>query len=294
MKKTFEYLYIFSKLSTSFILLLTILIFGYFFYKSFKNQEESSNDQVELINKLSQNAKSLSKLSEKIEMTDSSLYEIQKSIQNNTNTNNSEKIILLNKKIEELDITLENVLASLKEIQSLNISKLNAVPENNTSSMILEKQKIDIVKLVIYKFENNLDFDEELDILQSFNHKNKKHIFDKINLIRLKNFRGNVFLKNVYSKELDFFLKENFNKNYNNFISKSLMKFVKIEPSKKNKIKNDEINLLYEISALLDEKNYKLFYKKIINVNNYEKYFSNTINQIQIAIDFKELINMAS
>ena len=63
MKKTLEYLYIFTKLSTSFILLLCILVFGYFFYASYKNQEKSNNDQVDFLNKLNDNAKQLTKLS---------------------------------------------------------------------------------------------------------------------------------------------------------------------------------------------------------------------------------------
>ena len=86
MKKTLDYLYIFSKLSTSFILLFLLFILGYFFYVSFKNQEISNNDQLELINKLNQNVQKLSKLSEKIEITESSLDEIKISIQNIANS----------------------------------------------------------------------------------------------------------------------------------------------------------------------------------------------------------------
>ena len=69
------------------------------------------------------------------------------------------------------------------------------------------------------------------------------------------------------------------------------MSFVKIEPSKTNLIMNNETILLKEISSLLEEKNYKTSYKKIITLNNYEIYFKETINQIQIANDFKKLIN---
>ena len=82
MKKTLDYLYIFSKLSTSFILLFMLIIFGYFFYLSFKNQEISNNDQLELINKLNQNAENLSKLSKKIEITESYLDQLKTSITN--------------------------------------------------------------------------------------------------------------------------------------------------------------------------------------------------------------------
>ena len=69
------------------------------------------------------------------------------------------------------------------------------------------------------------------------------------------------------------------------------MSFVSIEPSKTNDIENNETLLLKEISSLLDEKNYKKSYIKIITLDNYKTYFKETINQIQIANDFKKLIN---
>ena len=69
------------------------------------------------------------------------------------------------------------------------------------------------------------------------------------------------------------------------------MSFVAIEPSKTNIIKNNETLLLKEISALLEDKNYKTSYTRIITLDSYEIYFKETINQIQIANDFKTLIN---
>ena len=291
MKKILNYLYIFSKLSTSFILLFILIIFGYFFYLSFKNQETSNNDQLELINKLNQNVENLSKLSKKIEITENSLDQLKFSIQNITNPGQSKEVLSLNKKIEELDLGLKNILVDLQEIKTLNVSESNKHSSNNILFPVIDKNKKEIIKLINYKFENNLDFTEELDILENFSNSNNQHIFEKINLIILKNFRGNEFLKDIYSQELNIYLKENFNKNSQNFISKSLMNFVVIEPSKTNDIKNNETLLLKEIGALLEEKNYKISYSKIITINNYEKYFKETINQIQIANDFRKLIN---
>ena len=69
------------------------------------------------------------------------------------------------------------------------------------------------------------------------------------------------------------------------------MSFVAIEPSTTNDIKNNETLLLKEIGNLLESKNYKISYKKIITLDNHETYFKETINQIQIANDFKKLIN---
>ncbi len=291
MKKILDYLYIFSKLSTSFILLFALLIFGYFFYISFKNQETSNNDQLELINKLNKNVESLSELSKKIQITEISIDEIKTSIQNITKSDQSKEVLLLNKKIEKLDLGLKNILVDLKEIKTMNVSVSDKGPSNNILTPLIDKNKKEIIKLINYKFENNLDFTEELDILQNFDNSNNQYIYEKINLIRLKNFRGNKFLKDIFYQELNLYLKENFNKNSQNFISKSLMNFVVIEPSKTNDIKNNETLLLKEIGALLEEKNYKTSYTKIITINNYEKYFRETINQIQIANDFKKLIN---
>ncbi|MDB0003042.1 hypothetical protein N9E50_00135 [Alphaproteobacteria bacterium] len=291
MKKIIDFLYIFSKLSTSFILLFILLIFGYFFYKSFKNQEISNNDQLELINKLNQNVENLSMLSKKIEITETSLDQLKTSIQNITKSDQSKEVVSLNKKIEELDLGLKNILVDLQEIKTLNISGSNKVSSNNILIPVIDKNKKEIIKLINYKFENNLDFTEELDILQNFDDSNNQHIYEKINLIRLKNFRGNKFLKDVYSQELNIYLKEKFNKSSLNIISKSLMSFVAIEPSKTNIIKNNETLLLKEISSLLEDKNYKTSYTRIITLDSYEIYFKETIDQIQIANDFKTLIN---
>ena len=294
MKKTLDYLYIFSKLSTSFILLFILLFFGYFFYVSFKNQEISNNDQLELINKLNQNVENLSKLSKKIEITESSLEQIKTSIQKITNFDQSKEVVSLNKKIEDLDLSLKNISIDLQEIKTTKISESNNTLSKNNLDTVIDKNKKEIIKLINYKFENNLDFIEELDILQNFDDTNNQYIYEKINLIRLKNFRGNEFLKDTYSQELDLYLKEKFNKDSSNIITKSLMNFVEIKLSKTNKIKNSETLLLKEISTLLEERNYQTSYTKIITLNDHEKYFIETINQIKIANDFKKLINKTS
>ena len=141
MKKIFDYLYIFSKLSTSFILLFILLIFGYFFYSSYKNQEISNNDQLELINKLNQNVENLSKLSKKIEITESSLDQLKTSIQSITKPDQSTEVVLLNKKIEELDLGLKNILVDLQEIKTLNISESNTTSSNNILIPVIDKNK---------------------------------------------------------------------------------------------------------------------------------------------------------
>ncbi len=99
-------------------------------------------------------------------------------------------------------------------------------------------------------------------------------------------------MKKTFSKESDIFLKNKIDNN--NVITNSLMELVLVEPSKKNNIKNNEINILKEIIYLLEQKNYNSSYEKISIINDYENYFSNTINQLKIAMEFIKLIERVS
>ena len=294
MKKALEYLYIFSKFSTSLILLISILVLVYFFYISFKNQEKSTNDQTEIFyEKLNQNSEEIYKVLKKVEITDSALVEIKKLLQKTPEENNLQQINELNIKIIELNSKLESISIDLKEIKTLNTAQQkNEFLAGNNKNSILEKNKSQIAKLTILKFENNLDFTEELSVLQNLNDAKKNHIFEKINLINLKNYRGNLFLKKTFSKESDIFLKNKIDNN--NVITNSLMELVLVEPSKKNNIKNNEINILKEIIYLLEQKNYNSSYEKISIINDYENYFSNTIKQLKIAMEFIKLIERVS
>ena len=101
MKKILEYLYIFSKLSTSFILLLCIFVIGYFFYISFKNKKNTNNHQLDLFDKLNEkfslfyvNIRNCKKIS----VTESILDNIRSEIQISQNSNNSDEIVLLKQK----------------------------------------------------------------------------------------------------------------------------------------------------------------------------------------------------
>ena len=295
MKKTLEYLYIFSKLSTSFILLITILILGYFFYISFKNQEKSINENLDFLNLLKQNSNDLSKLSKKVEITDTNLDEIKKLLNKSSNKKNDEKVNNLILQIGELNEQLQKISTSIEKIKSSEINQKNSAPiDKHKTNLSLEKNKLQLAKLVLFKFENNLDFSEELNFLQNLNDSSKKYIFEKINLINLKKFRGLLYLKENFSKESDFFLKEKINTEKENIIIKPLMRFIAIEPSKKNIIKDNEINILNQIKLLINQKKYYDSYQKILFIDSYDKYFSETINQLIMVIEFEKLIRSIS
>ena len=290
MKKILDYLYIFSKLSISIILLICLLFFGYFFYLSFNNQEKKDNNQVEFINKINENSKQLLIISNKFKTTNSSINEITEFLKINNNEGYTKELNLLNRKIIKLSLELESMSVNFQKFQTSIINNKNYEIKNSISNLIINKNKLELVKLVLFKFENSLDFSEELIILQNLHNEKNQHIFEKISLVSAQNYRGNIFLKKLFSQELDSFLKISTNNDSNNIIKNSIMKLILIKPSTKNIIKNNEINYLNEINSLLEQKKYKASYQKMININNYQKFFTDTLKQLKIAIEFKELI----
>ena len=123
MKKIIEYLYIFSKLSTSLILLGSFLVFGYFFYVSFKNQEKANNDQIELYDRINSNTKKISEFSKSFSISIEDFNKIKKEIKNISKKNNSKEIEKLNNKINELYSKLEIILSSMEKIEANEYSK---------------------------------------------------------------------------------------------------------------------------------------------------------------------------
>ena len=47
MKKIFESIYLFSKLTTSIVLFAALIIMGYFFYTSYKNQDKAYLEKIQ-------------------------------------------------------------------------------------------------------------------------------------------------------------------------------------------------------------------------------------------------------
>ena len=293
MKKTLEYLYIFSKFSTSFLLLISILLIGYFFLTSYKNQEQSTKDQSSELfyNELTQSSLELNEVLKKIELTDTALKEITNILKKGYGKNSLEEIKKLSNQVAKLNYEIKLISSDLEKVKNLNI--VNEEEHQLITidrSINLKKNRSEIASLIIIKFENNINFDEELNILQTLSDDSKQPIFEKIELVKLKNFRGNLFLKNQISKETNFFLKDRIKIGLDNIITNSLMAFITVEPSKKNSIKNNNINDLNEINGLIEEKKYAKSYKKLSIIKDYNIFFSETIKQLQIAIEFKNLI----
>lgn len=294
MKKTLEYFYIFSKLSTSFILLICLIVLGYFFFISFQNQENSKNEQEDILIKLEENSKIISNIVTKISTNDIILSEIKETLETNNEINYSNELILLSEKIQGLYSELNIISKNIEKIESIDLSKIKETKNKDFTITILEKNKKELARLITTKFENNINYTEELSLLQNLNGEKNENIFEKINLIMLNNFRGNSFIKNIFAKESDIFLKEKHTQYPSSFFKKSLMNFIEIKPSNKNVVENNDIYILKEIERLIEEKKYSESYNRIIKLKDYESFFSVSLEQIKIAIEFMELIKKVS
>ena len=120
MKKIFENIYLFSKLTTSLVLFSILIIMGYFFYTSYQNQDkvylEKKSQENKFEEKLNNNSAQIKIISENFVKNQILLSQIEKLLKNNPLKNDNSFTIN-----EELKIALEGIQKNInilsKEIQ---------------------------------------------------------------------------------------------------------------------------------------------------------------------------------
>ena len=278
-------LYFFTKFTTSLILFVFVIFLSYLLltnYQDTNNNKLDMNDLLEPLKiKIEKNEKNnqskSNKLTSKINLLETKTNNIE-TILNNSNFDSNE-ITALNENI----IQLKNRINELEK----TILDQEEQPINNLSSNSKEK---DILKrIIIIKFKNNLDYTEELKLLESLSTKSKKPIFEKLILLKSINFVGFEKLKQDYYEITNIFMKD-LVKSENILIPDFLFNLVNITPSNNLEISNK--NILYIKKAedhIKDENLYEAinFIKKI---EKYETYFLDWIEQAAIYEDFIENI----
>ena len=165
--------YFFTKLATSFILLIFVLFLSYLLLRSYQDSNNKKVDITNLVDPLkieiekneknSQNASN--KLASKINALESKTKNIEKILKENNP--NSNKISLLNDNIIQLTDRINDLEKSIFDQDERSITKTNSN----------FKEKDILKKIIIIKFENNLDYKEELVLLESLSAKSKKPVF---------------------------------------------------------------------------------------------------------------------
>ena len=295
MKKIFENIYFFSKLTTSLILFTILIIMGYFFYASYQNQDkvylENKFQENKFEENINNNSAQIKILSENLIKNQVLLSQIEKLLKNNPLKNDSSSNI--NEEfITTLEVIKKNINKLSKEIQSIKVDinqfdDLKAIKGDNTN-IIFEKSINDLTSLILTKYENNLDFEDELNSLEKIILPDRDIFIEKIRVISRKPYKGHYFLEDQFQLEMENYIKNKIEKNNSNFLYKIILPYVKIEPSQYNKIKSSDSLLLINIKKLIKEKQISESMEKLKLLDEYENYFFKTIEQSKIYIEFNK------
>lgn len=287
MKKIYEKLYLFSKFSVSFILLICLIGLLYVFLINYQNETKLSQNnsliQNNLQNDVNKNLNLIKNLSEELKLTRSTIAEIQNLLKFSDDKKIKNDILKISEKINILNNNF-NVLS--KEIENFRNNNNLTNKNNNDQPSIIYEGRNEVINLILIKYENNINFDQELQYLKTISNEKKLPIFEKISLLKQDPFKGFKNLKNIFNSETNLFLKENIIKKEDSFISKFLLPYLNISPSSENTITNNEILALSKISKNLDNKDIRKALDNFKAINNYKIKFTQSLEEINKYLKF--------
>ena len=293
MTKITEYFYIFSKLTTSLVLFLIIIVMGYAFFKSYQGIDDNNVNLENKISSLSSdimiNYNNFEKIVKKINDTDKSIDEIKKIfLQEDTDTKNAnykediENLIKLNEELQ-------------KQVDKLTLNLKNIDNEVNTDSRSIESRQIPtLIKLIFIKYENGESVRNEILLLEDLLKPNKEEIFEKISLLELKKFYGFKNLEKIFDDSAREFVKTKFAKNNQNYVINFLLKFVSIQPSNLTIYENEDLNILMRAKKNLEIGNIQQSLDQILLIKENDMFFTEWVEQVKIYLEFKSLIEKVS
>jgi len=293
MTKITEYFYIFSKLTTSLVLFLIIIVMGYAFFKSYQGIDDNNVNLENKISSLSSdimiNYNNFEKIVKKINDTDKSIDEIKKILlQKDTDTKNAnykediENLIKLNEELQ-------------KQVDKLTLNLKNIDNEVNTDSRSIESRQIPtLIKLIFIKYENGESVRNEILLLEDLLQPNKEEIFEKISLLELKKFYGFKNLEKIFDDLAREFIKIKFAKNNQNYVINFLLKFVSIQPSNLTIYENEDLNILMRAKKNLEIGNIQQSLDQIFLIKENDIFFTEWVEQVKIYLEFKSLIEKVS
>ena len=293
MTKITEYFYIFSKLTTSLVLFLIIIVMGYAFFKSYQGIDDNNVNLENKISSLSSdvmlNYNNFEKIVKKINDTDKSIDEIKKILlQKDTDTKNAnykediENLIKLNEELQ-------------KQVDKLTLNLKNIDNEVNTDSRSIESRQIPtLIKLIFTKYENGESVRNEILLLEDLLQPNKEEIFEKISLLELNKFYGFKNLEKIFDDLAREFVKTKFAKNNQNYVINFLLKFVSIQPSNLTIYENEDLNILMRAKKNLEIGNIQQSLDQILLIKENNMFFTEWVEQVKIYLEFKSLIEKVS
>ena len=280
-------IYIFSKLSIVLILLFLLFFTLYIFYKSYQKQgfvlQNTDNKNKLITNLIEENSNQIKQLNKNIN-------EINISFNNLQNTIKSD-VTEIGKADNELSTFLDEIINEIKQLKNdLNDVKVvnkNLKPSSNTNQIKLNNLN-ETIKLIKLKFENGNEFSEEIDLLNEIVKVESQPYIEKLYIINDLNFKGNEKLFLIYMNETDKYIESNFLTK--NIIIKNLTSFIDIQPSQNNNLQKTELIQLKKVNKLILEKKYEKSENILRYIDAEKKYFNSTTKELDIANKFYDTI----
>lgn len=287
MKKIIENFYVFSKLSTSIVLVLVLFFMGYLLYSSYSsiNNESSKNDEeiLSIVSLIKENQSQILALSNEFNTKFKNLEKISEILNNNDFDKEG-----LNLKIEDINNNINILKNDLIGIQD-KIEKVsnNSVAYNDDSSTIE-----DIKKILFIKFLNNSNLDEELNLLSEIISNENAHYLDKILILKNKLDFDYQNLTNEYKSIRNLYLKENIVDKKNNYLVKIIIPIIDIKPSNKSSFRNKDLSIFKDTKELLNNKKFSESIERLKSLKFQEEYLDEFIYKVSIYADFKNTLEL--
>ena len=285
MKNILQKFYLFSKLSFSISLLFILILLGYLFYRSYSSLSIAENKELLQSNNLQNSINLNSSRIEKIELLLSEnnlrlndIFDILDKKNENTDSNNI---------LKEIQDDFINIKAELKNIQlELQNNKITKeqLPKSNIDKIITTN----IAELINLKFENGKDYSPELELFSNILGNKGAHITEKLYIINNNKFLGSEFLISNFKKETNDYISANIIKK--NKLIETILPYIEIQPSKSTDLSDHRLIVIENIIKQLERKKYLEAAQSIKSIDENNNFFNLTIQQLLIAIEFKNTL----
>ena len=291
MNKIIDYFYIFSKFSTSLVLLILLFATGYALFNSYndidKNAANLENKLLSISKNVDLNHKSSIEIKNKLIDQENDINKINKFISN--------KKIQINKEKEVFENLLNEIKNLEKELNTLKVSQLSNKDTDVEESVFIDDERIESTKeLILLKYKDGKNIDSELLLLDNYFFDNKNAILEKLNTIKIKKFYGYNNLINEFSISLNTYVKDNFFITTDNKFINYLSNYITVTPSSLDIYDNEELNILMQAKKFLDLEETQKALNLVLRIKNIEDYFLEWIEQSKLYLEFNEELNKVS
>ena len=184
-------------------------------------------------------------MSNNINLNEKFLSQIKKDL-NNLNSQNKENN--LTEIVTSIKTLNENFLLLSKEIENIKNINLKTQNSNLKSNEINSNKGInEIIDLILIKYENSINFEQELVYLSNVVSDNKITIIEKLYILSTDAFNGYVYLNKIFDDEVNMYIKKRLTDNEDSFFKKIILPYLDVSPTTENQITDDTILKIKEM-----------------------------------------------